>query len=71
MKINKLFVQKYHQYFNMFQLNHFVMLKELKHCKEISELQCNSSVKSKAKEFIKKYMMKFGPVYQRPPEEMD
>lgn len=47
------------------------MLKELKHCKDVNELECNDSVKQKAKEFVKKYMAKFGPVYRRPPDELD
>ncbi|XP_015113750.1 probable histone-lysine N-methyltransferase CG1716 [Diachasma alloeum] len=47
------------------KLTHFVMAKELKHCKSVDELQCNENVKHKAKDFVRKYMNKFGPVYQR------
>ncbi|XP_063973943.1 probable histone-lysine N-methyltransferase CG1716 [Diachasmimorpha longicaudata] len=47
------------------KLTHFVMAKELKHCKSVDELQCNENVKHKAKDFVRKYMSKFGPVYQR------
>lgn len=54
-----------------FQLTHFVMLKELKHCRSVEELVVTDSVRSKAKMFVKKYMAKFGPVYKRPPEEAD
>lgn len=62
---NKLF------YVFHFQLTHFVMLKELKHCRSVEELVVTDSVRSKAKTFVKKYMAKFGPVYKRPPEEAD
>lgn len=55
----------------LFQLTHFVMLKELKHCRSVEELVVTDSVRSKAKMFVKKYMAKFGPVYKRPPEEAD
>lgn len=47
------------------------MLKELKHCKHIEDLTCNESVKSKSKEFIKKYMAKFGDTYSRPKDDLD
>lgn len=55
----------------LFQLTHFVMLKELKHCRTVEELVVTDSVRSKAKMFVRKYMAKFGPVYRRPPEEAD
>lgn len=41
------------------------MLKELKHIQNIEDLTCTESVKSKAKEFVRKYMSKFGEEYQR------
>lgn len=47
------------------------MLKELKHCDRIEDLECTDSVKSKAKEFVRKYMAKFGEVYQRPADETE
>ncbi|CAH2104261.1 unnamed protein product [Euphydryas editha] len=53
------------------KLTHFVMLKELKHCRSVEELIVTDSVRSKAKMFVKKYMAKFGPVYKRPPEEVE
>lgn len=53
------------------KLTHFVMMKELKQCVSIQKLECTNSVKNKAKEFVKKYMAKFGPVYKRPAEEVD
>ncbi|XP_018319367.1 probable histone-lysine N-methyltransferase CG1716 [Agrilus planipennis] len=53
------------------KLTHFVMLKELKHCKSIEDLTCTDSVKNKAKEFVRKYMAKFGEKYVRPKDEMD
>lgn len=56
--------------FPSFQLTHFVMLKELKHCRGVDDLECNDSVKAKAKDFIRKYMAKFGAVYQRPQHDV-
>lgn len=53
------------------KLTHFVMLKELKHCKSIEDLICTDSVKSKAKEFVRKYMSKFGEVYVRPKDDVE
>ncbi|XP_043464325.1 histone-lysine N-methyltransferase SETD2 isoform X3 [Leptopilina heterotoma] len=47
------------------KLTHFVLAKELKHCKSVDELQCNDNVKHKAKDFVRKYMSKFGAVYQK------
>lgn len=47
------------------------MLKELKHCQSIEDLTCNESVKAKAKDFVKKYMAKFGDTYSRPKDEVD
>ncbi|XP_069668762.1 histone-lysine N-methyltransferase SETD2 isoform X2 [Periplaneta americana] len=51
------------------KLTHFVMLKELKHCRSVEDLECNDNVKHKARDFIKKYMAKFGTVYQRPKDD--
>jgi len=51
------------------KLTHFVMLKELKHCRNVHELECNDSVKHKARDFVKKYMAKFGTTYQRPADD--
>uniref|UniRef100_A0A8D8VCU2 Ubiquitin carboxyl-terminal hydrolase 34 n=1 Tax=Cacopsylla melanoneura TaxID=428564 RepID=A0A8D8VCU2_9HEMI len=50
------------------KLTHFVLVKELKHCRNVAELQCNENVKHKAKDFIRKYMSKFGEVYVREKE---
>ncbi|KAL0273974.1 UNVERIFIED_CONTAM: hypothetical protein PYX00_006522 [Menopon gallinae] len=52
------------------KLTHFVMVKELRHCRGVDDLECNDSVKAKAKDFIKKYMAKFGAVYQRPQHDV-
>ncbi|XP_012233977.2 histone-lysine N-methyltransferase Set2 isoform X2 [Linepithema humile] len=51
------------------KLTHFVLAKELKHCKSVDELQCNENVKYKAKDFVRKYMSKFGAVYQKGTDE--
>lgn len=47
------------------KLTHFVMAKELKHCRNVEDLECNDNVKHKAKDFVKKYMAKFGPVFKK------
>lgn len=51
------------------KMTHFVLAKELKHCRNIQDLVVNDSVKHKAKDFIKKYMAKFGPAYKRGNDE--
>ncbi|KAK9510749.1 hypothetical protein O3M35_005471 [Rhynocoris fuscipes] len=51
------------------KLTHFVMVKELKHCSSIEDLSCNDNVKHKARDFIRKYMNKFGSVYTRSPDD--
>ncbi|KAL0117994.1 hypothetical protein PUN28_008992 [Cardiocondyla obscurior] len=51
------------------KLTHFVLAKELKHCKTVDELQCNENVKHKARDFVRKYMSKFGAVYQKGTDE--
>lgn len=53
----------------LLQLTHFVLAKELKHCKSVDELQCNENVKHKARDFVRKYMSKFGAVYQKGTDE--
>lgn len=46
------------------------MLKELKHCDNtVNELEVTDSVKSKAKDYIRNYMTKFGPTYTRSSSE--
>ncbi|XP_035204427.1 histone-lysine N-methyltransferase SETD2-like isoform X2 [Stegodyphus dumicola] len=47
------------------KLTHFVMAKELKHCKNVEDLECNDNVKHKARDFIHKYMSKYGPAYKK------
>lgn len=47
------------------------MLKELKHCNNVSFLEVTDSVKNKAREYIKKYMSKFGKIYVRDENEKD
>ncbi|TMW46477.1 hypothetical protein DOY81_008445, partial [Sarcophaga bullata] len=49
------------------KLTHFVMIKELKYCESVGQtLVVTESVKSKSREFIKKYMAKYGDVYVKP-----
>ena len=48
-----------------FQLTHTVLEKELKQCRHVEDLEVNENVKAKAKEFVKKYMTKCGPVYKK------
>uniref|UniRef100_A0A669DYM6 [histone H3]-lysine(36) N-trimethyltransferase n=1 Tax=Oreochromis niloticus TaxID=8128 RepID=A0A669DYM6_ORENI len=52
------------------KLTHGVMNKELKACKNPEDLECNENVKHKTKEYIKKYMQRFGAVY-RPKEDTE
>ncbi|NWS77913.1 SETD2 methyltransferase, partial [Crotophaga sulcirostris] len=52
------------------QLTHGVMNKELKYCKNPEDLECNENVKHKTKEYIKKYMQKFGALY-KPKEDTE
>uniref|UniRef100_T1IP88 [histone H3]-lysine(36) N-trimethyltransferase n=1 Tax=Strigamia maritima TaxID=126957 RepID=T1IP88_STRMM len=47
------------------KLTHFVLAKELKHCRKIEELEISDNVKHKAKDFVRKYMGKFGPIYRK------
>ncbi|XP_055314214.1 probable histone-lysine N-methyltransferase CG1716 isoform X2 [Sitodiplosis mosellana] len=53
------------------KLTFFVMLKELKYCNNVSLLEVTDSVKNKAREYIKKYMSKFGKSYVRDENEKD
>ncbi|XP_056630996.1 probable histone-lysine N-methyltransferase CG1716 isoform X2 [Diorhabda sublineata] len=53
------------------KLTHFVMLKEIKHISKIEELTCTDNVKMKAREFIRKYMSKFGEVYVKRSDSPD
>ncbi|XP_073832806.1 SET domain containing 2 [Musca autumnalis] len=49
------------------KLTHFVMIKELKYCESVGQtLVVTESVKNKSREFIKKYMAKYGEVYVKP-----
>ncbi|XP_059520930.1 histone-lysine N-methyltransferase SETD2 isoform X2 [Myotis daubentonii] len=52
------------------KLTHGVMNKELKYCRSPEDLECNENVKHKTKEYIKKYMQKFGAVY-KPKEDTE
>uniref|UniRef100_A0A1A9X5E3 [histone H3]-lysine(36) N-trimethyltransferase n=1 Tax=Glossina brevipalpis TaxID=37001 RepID=A0A1A9X5E3_9MUSC len=49
------------------KLTHFVMIKELKYCESVGQtLVVTESVKNKSREFIKKYMAKYGEAYVKP-----
>ena len=52
-------------YFWLLQLTHAVLVKEMKHCKHHEDLEVNENVKAKAKDFVKKYMGRYGAVYKR------
>ncbi|XP_052080137.1 uncharacterized protein LOC127718205 isoform X2 [Mytilus californianus] len=47
------------------KLTHHVMSKELKHCRHVEDLEVNENVKAKAKDYVKKYMGKFGMIYRK------
>lgn len=47
------------------------MLKELKYCIDVNLLEVTDSVKNKAREYIKKYMSKFGKFYIRDENDKD
>lgn len=55
--------------FRILQLTQYVMQKELKYCNTVHALEVTESVKVKSKEFIKKYMSKYDPVYVKPENE--
>lgn len=46
-------------------MTHAVLVKEMKHCKHHEDLEVNENVKAKAKDYVRKYMAKFGPVYKK------
>ncbi|XP_072181261.1 uncharacterized protein [Diadema setosum] len=52
------------------KLTHGIMAKELKHCRNIEDLEVNENVKHKAKEYIKKYMGRYGKVYKKDSSDM-
>ncbi|KAH9489593.1 hypothetical protein Btru_036451, partial [Bulinus truncatus] len=47
------------------KLTHHVMSKELKHCRHVEDLEVNENVKAKAKDYVRKYMSKFGSNYRK------
>ncbi len=47
------------------QITHAVLDKELKHCRHLEDLEVNENVKAKAKDYVKKYMERFGKVYKK------
>ncbi|KAA0197663.1 hypothetical protein HAZT_HAZT000597 [Hyalella azteca] len=49
------------------KLTHFVMVKELKQLPSIDDLDCSESVKHKTKDFVRKYMAKYGTSFKRDP----
>jgi len=51
------------------QLTHILLTKELKEVQVWEDLECNANVRYKAKEYVKKYMAKCGPIYKGKEEE--
>lgn len=51
------------------KLTHFVMVKELKQLHSIEALECSDSVKHKTRDFVRKYMSKYGSVFKRDPND--
>lgn len=51
------------------KLTHFVMVKELKQLHSIDALECSDSVKHKTRDFVRKYMSKYGSVFKRDPND--
>ncbi|XP_064647183.1 uncharacterized protein LOC135500005 isoform X2 [Lineus longissimus] len=47
------------------KLTHAVLSKELRYCRHPEDLEVNENVKAKAKEFVRKYMSKFGSTYKK------
>ena len=45
------------------------MGKEIKQCKSLDSLSCNDAVKHKTKDYVKRYMGRFGPFYK--PEHIE
>lgn len=41
------------------------MAKELKHCRHVEDLEVNENVKAKAKDYVRKYMSRFGSLYKK------
>ena len=39
--------------------------KELKHCRHVEDLEVNENVKAKARDYVKKYMSRFGTIYKK------
>lgn len=50
--------------YKSFQLTHYILTKESRHCG--NNLEVTDSVKNKTREYIKKYMVKYGDVYTKP-----
>ncbi|CAL4069399.1 unnamed protein product, partial [Meganyctiphanes norvegica] len=51
------------------KLTHFVMVKELRQLPNMESLEFSESVKNKTRDFINKYMKKFGNVFKRDPND--
>lgn len=51
------------------KLTHFVMVKELKQLHSIDALECSDSVKHKTRDFVRKYMSKYGSIFRRDPND--
>ena len=51
------------------QLTYNILMKEIKQVQVWEDLECNANVKHKAKEYVRKYMAKMGPVYKGKEDE--
>ncbi|KAL8574531.1 hypothetical protein ACOMHN_057530 [Nucella lapillus] len=47
------------------RLTHHVLAKELKHCRHVDDLEVNENVKAKARDYVKKYMSRCGPIFKK------
>ncbi|XP_054168014.1 histone-lysine N-methyltransferase SETD2-like [Oppia nitens] len=53
------------------KLTHTIMGKEIKQCKSLEHLSCSDAVKHKTKDYVKKYMARFGPYYKTDNSNID
>jgi len=51
------------------KLTHFVLVKELKQLGSVEALDCSDSVKHKTRDFVRKYLAKYGAAFRRDPSD--